>query len=111
MKTEKVNQGLNWVLVALATGAVGLIGTFYYDWVRDEAEEEGLTFDSVEQKVDAVEHIEKLPVIEMKVKQAQDENFQKQVLDKLEELDKKANKVDSLTRLNVYLTNKIEDSH
>ena len=65
---------------------LGLVGTFFYTWVQDEAEEEGLTFDTLQQKHTVTDHVDKVPTVEMKVKMERDEDFQKQVLEILDEL-------------------------
>lgn len=108
---ENLNKILLGIVGAIATTISVQLYNFKEAWEIDEATEEFQMFDGPEQKQETIKHVENLPVVDMMVKKQMDAEFQKQVVEELRELRVIVKETDSLTRLNVYLTNKIEDSH
>ncbi len=112
------NKVFWWVLGIVGTVLGGLLSyllvellEFKEEWRIDEATEEQQMFDNAEQKQMTVQHSQEIPTIQMKLKMQSDSLFQVKILEEIKEIKSDVKTQDSLVRLNVYLTDKIEKSH
>jgi len=81
-------QFLMWLIGGGVVLIAGTLINFYIEWKSDEATEEHQMFDGPDQKTRVLDHVDKIDAVDMGVKMKLDQEFQKEVLKTLDQIQK-----------------------